>query len=364
MEIDPLVRLLAGARAISPLAPITSVRLTLPQLELGQVVRAQIASRLADGSFHVVIDGTALRMTLAADARPGDVLSLRLVAREPQLQFEHHGPAPQAAAVTKAIVSNTGRLISQVLSEPAATPPRPTLPVIATPVTESDQLREPLARAVERSGLFYESHQARWIRGDFPIERLREEPQATIARTPGPIGHDVESSPAGHTLLPAIRPQLPIEPNDPLVGSKANAATPGTATSLVAEPRTSEPVARETLPLVRQQLDALETRHMSWHGEVWPGQLMHWEIAEHERESAHSSDERDWQTRIAMSLPALGDVGAALNLGAEGIRITLDAADLAAASAMQAGLQELKHALESAGLNVVAVQVRSRDAVA
>lgn len=361
MEIDPLARLLAAARAISPLAPITSVRLALPQLELGQVVRAQITSRQADGSIHVVVDGTTLRITLASDARPGDVLSLRLVAREPQLQFELHGPAPLPKTIAQAILSNTGRLISQVLGEPAGSPPRPTRPVLTTPTTESDQIREPLARAVERSGLFYESHQARWIRGDFPLERLREEPQATITRSPYSIGHDVDFSPAGNTLQPPIRAQLPIQPDDPLFGAKAQIATPSTATSPTLERRASEPVARETLPLVRQQLETLETRHMRWHGEVWPGQSMHWEIAEQEREASRSCDGRDWQTRIALSLPALGDMGAALNLGAEGIRITLDAADPTAASAMQAGFRELKQALEIVGLNVVAVQVRTRD---
>jgi len=235
--------------------------------------------------------------------------------------------------------------------------------VIATPTTEPEQLREPLARAVERSGLFYEAHQARWLRGDYPVERLREEPQAAISKQNQPTNHDDASAAPANTSQPLVVRGHPQAQSgaETLPDFRASETTPSASTSLTPDKRTSDPIAQELLPIVRQQLDTLETRHMSWHGEVWPGQFMQWEIAADEHAAGHSDDQRDWQTRLALSLPALGEIGAALSFSTEGISIALSARDSAAANAMQGASHELRRALEAAGLNVVTVQVRQRE---
>ncbi len=317
METGLLSRLLGVARTVTALAPVSPVTLTLPQLELGQVVRAQVAARLADGSFHVVIEDTALKLTLPAGTKPGDVLPLRLLARQPRLQFELHVPSAEVNPEANPPLSSTGRLIGQLLSEPAGLAPRQAQPVVATPTTEPAQLHAPLARAVERSGLFYEAHQARWIRGDYPLERLREEPQTAM-----------------------VKDRL------------------GAGERLVGGDQTNALVARETIPIVRQQLDTLETRPVGWQGEVWPGQFMRWEIAEQEHDAKRPEHERDWLTQLSLSLPALGDISAQLEFGARGVRVALSAKDSATTQAMHAAAPELLHALEAAGVGRVTLKVR------
>ena len=125
-----------------------------------------------------------------------------------------------------------------------------------------------------------------------------------------------------------------------------------------AEASRTEVAARETLPLIRQQLDALDSRQITWLGDVWPGQAMRWEIAEDDP-SRHEHDEAsDWRTRFALDLPALGEVGAELGLSGAGVRITLRARNADVAQAMQAAAGELVRALQQAGIVTTGLEVR------
>ena len=96
METSLLARLLGATRAVTPLAPVNPVALSLPQLALGQNVRAQVTARLTDGSFRVVIGDAALRIALPPATKAGEVVTLRLLAREPHLEFELRRPAASA----------------------------------------------------------------------------------------------------------------------------------------------------------------------------------------------------------------------------------------------------------------------------
>ena len=178
LETNLLARLIDAARTVMPLAPVNAATLALTQLPLGQTVRAQVMARHADGTFRLVINDAPLKLALPANAKTGDVVTLRLVAREPQLQFVLERPS--ASAETR--LSSGARLIGQILSDPAPLRPQQLRPVAAMPIVDATKLREPLARAIQRSGLFYEAHQARWIDGEYPLAALQEEPQAVIAR--------------------------------------------------------------------------------------------------------------------------------------------------------------------------------------
>jgi hypothetical protein len=258
-------------------------------------------------------------------------------------------------------VSSAGRLIGQLLSEPAGLAPRQAQPVVATPTTEPAQLREPLERAVQRSGLFYEAHQARWIRGDYPLERLRQEPQNALFK----------DHPAAETAHAPDKAQVPahtpVRTSGPAPTDESSEQQSLNRPGLVAaerpegEDRNTTLVAREALPIVRQQLDTLETRHFGWQGEIWPGQLMHWQIAAQERDAEHPESERDWLTQLSLSLPALGEIGAELGLSAQGVRVSLTAKDSTVAAAMHAAAPELAHALEAAGLGAIVLKVRHGD---
>ena len=110
METSLLGRLLGAARTVTPLAPVNAATLALTQLPLGQTVRAQVTARLADGSFRVVINEAPLKLALPAGAKAGDVVTLRVVAREPRLELDL--VRPSASDETR--LSGAARLISAI----------------------------------------------------------------------------------------------------------------------------------------------------------------------------------------------------------------------------------------------------------
>ena len=400
MENSLLARLLVATRAVAPLAPINPTALSLPQLALGQTVRALVTARLTDGSFRVVIGDAPLRVALPSATKPGDVVTMRLLAREPHLEFELRRPAQSA----EPRLSGAARLIGQIRNEPVQSRPQQSQPVAEMPIADATKLHEPLARAIQRSGLFYEAHQARWIDGDYPLALLQEEPQALLAqRSPArgfrpsaeTLGLAAQApeleqlasrSPSGDPEPPEV--ELDLNPNgQPVVRNRdslpqpaaamrapENAAADETATMTSArgsqagppapasgDDRTQPKVPRELLPIVRQQLEAIETRQIVWQGELWPGQSIRWQIADQEPESQHPQTGREWLTTFALRLPALGDIDADLAVGAHGVRILVNAADRATAEALLAARPELARSLDAAGLRVAAIEVRHRE---
>jgi hypothetical protein len=357
MENNLLARVLGVARTVTPVTPVTAAELALPHLQLGQAVRAQVAARLGDGSFRVIIDDAPIELALPAQTKPGDSVSLRLVARTPRLEFELLRPSVDAHPR----LSSGARLIGQVLSESAQSPPQQARPVTATPSADPEQLREPLARAVQRSGLFYEAHQARWIRGDYPLELLREEPQAAIAaRSTAEESKQAQEASRSATNLP-LRLQPTASPDETIDSAEVPGANRNSAGILDGDDRAPALLPREAMPIVRQQLEALETRHIVWQGELWPGQSLHWEIAEQQSDAQQPHSENEWQTRLALRLPALGEINAQLALGAHGVRIAFTAPDADAVALMRARAPELVHALAAAGLDVATLDVRQHE---
>lgn len=358
-------RVIEAGRTVSPLLAIKATALDLNQPPLPGNVRAQVAARLADGTFRVLIDGKALKLALPADVKPGDVLELRVLGREGD-----PSAAGQASAPGKG-VSPAGQLVADLLKQPAAPPARQSQPVLDVPPRTPDELPEPLARAVERSGLFYESHQARWAGGDFPLDRLMQEPQAAAGRpavldkpqgTDGPAPADARPEPAPSGPKPAVAAMVAASADNP----EDTAPVPGTelreGAPRPADKGPSDIVARETLALVRQQLETLETRHFQWFGEIWPGQAMRWEIGEeqHEQETGRD-DAHAWDSRFTLELPGLGSVGAELQLCGQQLRIRVSAGDEATARTMRESGRELVQALEAAGIRMTTLEVQHRE---
>ena len=347
IETRLLARLLATARTVTALGAADPVRAAGE--EGAETVRAQVAARLADGSFRVLIDGRPLKLALPAGAKPGDVIELKVVTRDGTLP----GRSPDTPAADRAL-STTGRLISSLLSDVPATPPRQAQPILAMPPSAPAELPEPLARAVERSGLFYESHQARWADGDYPLERLLQQPQAAL-----PLRHAVvagDPAPGARASLPPLQTTVPMPEGDPA----QNLATTPAADSHTAEEVQTQPIAREALPLVRSQLDALDSRHIAWLGEIWPGQPLRWEIEQGDGGREPEDVEGSWNTRFSLTLPALGEIGADMAIGAGGVRLNLKSHSAATEALLRTSTPELARALAAAGIANVHLQV-SRD---
>ena len=129
------------------------------------------------------------------------------------------------------------------------------------------------------------------------------------------------------------------------------------ATVLSSTSSAQEPVHPQTAPLVQQQLETLDQRQLLWQGQVWPGQEMHWQIEERPARDGEPEREREWQTRLDLSLPNLGQVSALLKLTPQGIRIDFATTTSETAQALQSAVPQLHQGMERAGLRLLETKV-------
>lgn len=221
----------------------------------------------------------------------------------------------QLGAGNSASLSATGRFLGALAQDaaksPVAAPSASAAPVLSGPPADSRRLPALLRQALSQSGLFYESHQALWLAGKRTLEQLRLEPQAALPAAAGA---------AGNSEAPVVHEQ--------------------------------------TLALVQRQLSALETGQLTWRGEIWPGQWLEWDIAEHAPADGETAEPVGWQTRLRLDLPQLGEVAATLRLDSRGVHIALGAAAAGTAELLRGSQALLAASMAAAGLSMLAAQVR------
>ncbi|MBT9521002.1 MAG: flagellar hook-length control protein FliK [Dechloromonas sp.] len=289
-------------------------------------------------------------------------------------------------------------------------------PLVETMPNTAADLAPVLKQALTQSGMFYEAHQARWVTGQLPTTALLQEPQGklspaplnapefinrssnfppgspssnpALALSPDSLLHpSLSGAPASATSLPgsdgltqpppreAMDKSSPVN-IDPTVNRKfgeilkevpldrSAATTPPApqttvSTSTVAAPN-ENPVPRELVPLVQQQLNGLATQNFVWQGQVWPGQPMWWEISG-DPESKPSQDNEQasqWQTRLKLDLPALGGIDVTLRLGTGGsLGVSVSAENPASEAKLRNSAQALREQLEAAGLTLTQLRV-------
>ncbi|HCI13461.1 MAG: hypothetical protein A2063_02430 [Gallionellales bacterium GWA2_60_142] len=313
------------------------------KLEPGQQLKATVESKLADGFFKVQVAGQAMQMHLPTSVRSGDTIMLQVVATQPKLTFSM--AASTTPLSTPDQIGSTARLLSNLAGLPtekavihqtgdkaiwAATQQAP----------DVKQMASGLREALGKSGLFYESHQAQWIRGERSISQLMEEPQNLLTGRSLPLS-------AGN-ISQSIQDKLPV--------SQAQV----TATPLKADSDASLPIAKEVLPLVQQQLHTLENHHMVWMGQVWTGQQMQWQIQGEPKRQGGQENERQWSTEMELSLPRLGDVRATLSFTGQGVSLTLHAEDAKTTELFNRALPQLRDALGNAGVPLQTAKVVKR----
>ena len=248
-------------------------------------------------------------------------MELVLVGREAHLKPGEALPTGAGAELSK-----TGRFLGALTQDTAravATPLANTTPLLSSPPVNQQQLPGLLQQAMASSGLFYESHQAQWIAGKRSLEQLSQEPQGKLSST---ASLSSNSAAATGILLSA---DTPVHP--------------------------------QSMTLVQQQLNLLETGQLAWRGEVWPGQTMEWDITEHPSAEDKTSELPRWQTRLRLTLPRLGEIVAIIGFDTRGVQVALRAADAETLALMQGDRQPLAAAMEAAGLSVLGVEVQ-RDA--
>ncbi|MBI4996312.1 MAG: flagellar hook-length control protein FliK [Rhodocyclales bacterium] len=134
------------------------------------------------------------------------------------------------------------------------------------------------------------------------------------------------------------------------------------AASGTAQQATAASVPDGIRSIVQQQLDAVATQRLAWHGEVWPGQSMDWaiqrdDVEERDAAATEGVEAPRWSTSLRLTMPRLGTVDAVIQLTGGRLQIRL-AADADAVTDLRQQSANLTAALTSAGLAVQSLEIR------
>jgi len=350
----------------------------LAQIANGQQLQAKVLSTYNDGTYLVRIANTAARMVLPTSTRTGDTLQLTMVGKDPRPTFlltessrgeddestevslstagramekdmkslkaaqqgltnvvtrdnqldegdaKNAAPNQLAPESTKTSLSSAGKLVDALLhaSEESDLPSaiKPGSPLVANPTSNTPQLANALRDSVALSGAFYESHVAEWADGKRPMTELLKEPQAQLGQ---------QTQAAG-------------------VSSLLN---------------TTDPANTQLGQLINLQLNALEQQRIVWHGEVWPGQQMEWEINRDSPDQQQQNAQEDefapsWHSVVRFNFEHLGSVSASIRLIGQQIHMQVRTANDVTAAALRANGSMLSDAMEAAGSSLDSLIVK------
>jgi flagellar hook-length control protein FliK len=293
------------------------------KLEPGQRIQATIQEQVSPGLFKVQVDGQLLQLRLPAQLQVGSKLDLKIESNSPRLTFSFYASSnpistQEQISATSRFVANMAELpLTRTLIESA--PGKAVWQAGGTNL-DTKQLAGALREALANSGLFYESHQAQWVRGERSTAQLLIEPQNQIQ-------------------------DKNIQTTDTTAYKPSDSTT--TASGLSIELRS----------MVQQQLHTLETHQLTWSGEIWPNQHMQWEIQGQPEQHAQRPDERQWSTEMELALNRLGDVHARLVYTQGAIKLTLHAADAKATELLNRRLPALRNTLQEAGINLTSAVI-------
>lgn len=365
-------------------------RVTVPFVP-GERYTAKVQEQIESGRFVVLIRDQKLDLNLPRNTQPGQNIDLRFVSANPRLTFVQLGEPAFPGQLQNAVsLSDGGRYLNALLDrvrdlaarqqqaqpqpqaqgheaarqatqaqghspstaayQGQAVPLANARPILDGAPPPLPQFAALLKNTVTKSGLFYESHQAQWAAGDRPLTEILREPQGRLSE-PRAFAAAQQAAQAQQSAVnnPASGQAPKVELPLPLP------ATPGNAGSA------QEPVHPQTAPLVQQQLETLDQRHLLWQGQVWPGQEMRWQIEEREAGEGEQEAGREWQTRLELSLPHLGQVSALLKFTPQGIHVDLETPAPETAKTLQTAAPQLSQGMERAGLRLIEMKVGTHD---
>ncbi|MFJ9535294.1 flagellar hook-length control protein FliK [Herbaspirillum sp. NPDC101396] len=377
MTVQPVAAVDAPTAIVSVADAKQEAFSRLAQIANGQQLQAKVLSTYNDGSYLVRIANTAARMVLPTSTRTGDTLQLTMVGKDPRPTFlltesfrgedeestevslstagramekdmkslkatqqgltnvgardnqldegdaKNAAPNQLAPESTKTSLSSAGKLVDALLhaSEESDLPSaiKPSRPLVANPTSNTPQLADALRDSVALSGAFYESHVAEWADGKRPMAELLKEPQAQLAQQ-----------------------------------------TQSGVASLL---NTTDPANTQMGQLINLQLNALEQQRIVWHGEVWPGQQMEWEIhrdSPDQQQQAPQEDEHapSWHSVVRFNFEHLGAVSASIRLIGQQIHMQVRTDNDVTAAALRANGRMLSESMEAAGSSLDSLIVK------
>ncbi|HEY0906119.1 MAG TPA: flagellar hook-length control protein FliK [Methylophilus sp.] len=211
--------------------------------------------------------------------------------------------ASLASDATQVDLSQSARSLTRWLGDrqvPGQGTPLQAQQVVSLHPEDPRQLAQDLRQALDRSGLFYESHLKEAALGSRPWTQLLQEPQN--------------------------RPHfMPAE-------------------------------------MAAQQLQVLEQQRMLWQGEVWPGQRMQWQVSQREEEAASPAADNTGsvQSTLKLQLPSLGEVEVHIGMQNGHFSLRLQAGADDTARRLRLGQGQLLRQMQAAGLPLSGLQVLSQ----
>lgn len=302
----------------------------LPAFAAGEWLHARVAERLPDGSAMVLAKNAAFHLQAppGSGALNADPLLLRVRSTEPQLSFVQVTleQDPDLAKSAPVSLSDATRYLNGLLQAAGQHGGRLSATAAALanaydsgnlgvaagnkallndPSMPGDSHSDSLRQTVEKSGLFYESHQKAWVDGRMSLDDLRQEPQARL-------------------------------------GDAANRQG-------------------EMGQLVQRQLETLEQRQFVYNGLAWPGQQVQWQIQAddtQEREGDGKEEMRAWHTQLSLQLPQLGGLAARLRMVGNQVQLVFATESDEAGALIESHRLQLAGAMEAAGLSLASLLVK------
>lgn len=282
------------------------------QLTIGETYDARVLQRVSDTTFLVQVNPKQaqvnpnqtqinpnqaqpllLKMDIGQQAKLGQTLSLQYLQAQPELTFLLKQPTVSYTG-TAVNLSQTGSLLGQYIGQAEAQQLSTRYEAVGV-ITHSPHapqlVAQDLKQALSRTGLFYESHLQALSQGQYALHQLKQEPQNQAGFNPAHITF--------------------------------------------------------------QQLAVLEHQRFSWHGEVWPGQTMTWDVYQQrlptdaKPQTQVDSEEASWTaTELKIDFPHLGEVKAKLSLVNGHLRIHVESTRADSFTLLQQQKAKLAHTMQ------------------
>lgn len=303
-----------------PVAPGALTR----ELALGETVQGYVELVQDDGIAKVLIEHRPYLLRLPVDVKAGYTLKLTVSERDPALRFTLNEKPETADPDTR--LSEAARFITALLAEseklPVTHAATTGTPLLSNPPLDGAEMADALQHAFTESGMFYEAHQAQWIAGERPLASLMKEPQARLS----PTAPDITGE----------------------------SGTAGAATT----PKADElPVHRDALPIVRQQLETLDSRQIAWRGLVWNDQPLEWQISQPSTGGRALEEDPQWHAHLVLTMPRLGTLQATLLVSNHGASISIKPTLSETVTEMASRRKILLQALQASGIHPVTVSI-------
>lgn len=372
---------------------------------LGKTMRAEVVTKLDDGSYIVKVADTAARMMLPAGTQPGSAVDLRLVAITPRPTFQldtetptgarsavyaeadasfelpgqpRRGPEGAAtvhisastmarAAADTGLGAGKGAAAADAAAQAAATPRSMAAMLLSraplTPLSLLPTLDANTAPAQLSDGA-----------------RVIAEVLATAARHPTPQTAVVAP-------LPLLEPGVPPDARHIAQMLKEALGRSGLfyeshlhewstgargIDDIKREPQmeraaqgqpprnpASDPASAD---FVNLQLSTQEQGRAMWMGQLMPGQHVAWNIEREDgqRQGAPGEDgEPAWRSGMTLRFAGLGEIRASLVLSGGNVHVSLDAGSADTAELLRRRAPELNKSMEAAGSPLASFAVRN-----